>query len=60
MSEEEINALAEKIKNETSTPEEELVLLKFLNQGVAEMKAFVKAINEEKKIEEIKNSILEK
>ncbi|MDP1812811.1 MAG: hypothetical protein Q8K92_00015 [Leadbetterella sp.] len=60
MTEEEINVLAEKIKDETSTPEEELKLLKFLNQGIDEMRTFVKEITKYKKVEELRNSILEK
>lgn len=44
MTEEEINVLSQKIKDGTSTPEEELTLLKFLNQGVDEMRAFIKGI----------------
>ena len=38
----------------------ELKLLKFLNQGIDEMRTFVKEITKDKKVEELRNSILEK
>ncbi len=44
MDEQQIKELAEKIKNGTSTPQEELELLKFLNQGVEEMRSFIKNV----------------
>lgn len=45
---EEIKKLAEKVKNSTSTPEEELALLKTLNENVEEFRKFIKTIMEEK------------
>jgi hypothetical protein len=49
MDQKEIEALAQKIKDETSTPEEELKLLKFLNKGVEEMRSFIKQVMSENK-----------
>jgi hypothetical protein len=49
MDEKEIEILAQKIKDGKSTPEEELSLLKFLNQGVEEMRSFIKQIMPENK-----------
>lgn len=44
MTEEEIQFIGDKVKAGTATPEEELALLKFLNQGVEEIQAFIKEI----------------
>ena len=60
MEPEKVKELAEKVKNNTATQEEELALLKFLNQGVDELRIFIKEITKDKKVEEIRNSILEK
>jgi len=49
MDPEKVKELAEKVKNETATQEEELELLKFLNQGVDELRAFIKNITVEEK-----------
>ncbi len=49
MDEKDIEILAQKIKDGKSTPEEELVLLKFLNQGVEEMRSFIKQVMPENK-----------
>lgn len=55
MTEQEIQSLGEKIKNETSTPEEELQLLQFLNQGVSELRTFVQQVMTEQHTSEITN-----
>lgn len=44
MTSQDILALAKKIKEESSTPQEELELLKYLNQGVNELRTFVKDV----------------
>ena len=44
MTNEEIAVLANKVKDGTSTPQEELALLQYLNQGVEEMRTFVKQV----------------
>ena len=49
MDPEKLKALAIKVKEGTSTSEEELALLKFLNQGVGELRTFIKDVMEEKK-----------
>jgi len=57
MEPEKVKELAEKVKNNTATQEEELSLLKFLNQGVNELRAFVKNIMVEEKTNNIKNNL---
>ncbi len=47
MTPEQIAVLAQKVKEGTSTQEEELALLKFLNKGVDEMKVFIKEVTKE-------------
>jgi len=49
MEPEKVKELAEKVKNNTATQEEELALLKFLNQGVDEFRAFIKDVMVEEK-----------
>ncbi len=49
MDPEKVKELAEKVKNGTSTQEEELALLKFLNQGVDELRVFIKNVMVEEK-----------
>lgn len=49
MTNEELKELATKVKNGTSSAEEDLLLLKFLNQGVGELKTFIKDITKENK-----------
>lgn len=49
MDEKEIEILAQKVKDGKSTPEEELALLKFINQGVEEMRSFIKQVMPENK-----------
>jgi len=44
MTNEEATAIATKINDGTSTQEEELALLQFLNQGVEELRGFVKEV----------------
>jgi hypothetical protein len=46
MSADELKVLTEKVKKGTATSEEELVLLKFLNKGVEEMRSFIKEVME--------------
>jgi len=46
---EEVKKLAGKVKDGTSTQEEELALLKFLNQGVEELRSFIKDVMVEEK-----------
>lgn len=53
MEPEKVKELAEKVKNNTATQAEELELLKFLNQGVNELRAFVKEITVEEKKEKL-------
>lgn len=48
MTSEEVKILAEKVKNKAATPEEELTLLKFLNQGIEQTRAFIKDVMEDK------------
>lgn len=57
---EEIKTLSEKLQNGESTPEEELQLLKTLNQGVEAMRDLVKEFGNEIKVEELKNTNTEK
>ena len=54
MEPEKVKELAEKVKNNTATQEEELALLKFLNQGIDELRAFVKEVMVEEKTNNIK------
>jgi hypothetical protein len=49
MDEEKIKELADKIKNGTATQEEELVLLKYANQGIEELTALISNIKVEEK-----------
>ena len=49
MEQEKIKELSEKIKNGTSTKEEELELLKLLNNGIESFRAFIKDIMVDKK-----------
>ena len=44
ITQEEVKDIINKIKNDIATPEEELALLKFLNKGVDEMRAFIKEV----------------
>ena len=47
---EKVKELADKVKNGTATAEEELDLLKYMNQGIEEFRAFIKnVVVEEKK-----------
>lgn len=48
MDTEKVKELADKVKNGTATQAEELELFKFLNQGVEELRAFIKEIAVEK------------
>ena len=48
MTKEEVAILAHKVKTGTATQVEELVLLKFLNQGVDEMRVFIKEVMTDK------------
>ena len=57
MEPEKVKELAEKVKNNTATQEEELALLKFLNQGIDELRAFVKEVMVEEKTNNIKNNL---
>ena len=54
-----IKTLIEKFNNETTTPEEELQLLKELNGQVDNLKDFMDDLHEEKKIESIRSKIKE-
>ena len=47
MTPEQIAVLAQKVKEGTTTQEEELELLKFLNKGVEEMRVFIKEVMKE-------------
>ncbi|MBP6912967.1 MAG: hypothetical protein KBB86_03480 [Candidatus Pacebacteria bacterium] len=40
----EVKELAQKVKDGNSTQEEELALLKYLNEGVEQMREFVKEV----------------
>ncbi|MDE2030824.1 MAG: hypothetical protein KGI58_01005 [Patescibacteria group bacterium] len=44
MTKEEIKSITEKITNNTSTQEEELALLKFLNKEVNEISTFIREV----------------
>ena len=57
MTPEQVKEITEKIKNDTSTPEEEIALLEFLNEGVDKLRAFVKDLMVEEKEEELKSKI---
>jgi len=49
MDTEKTKELADKVKNGTATQEEELALLKYLNQGVEELRTFIKNVMVEEK-----------
>ena len=57
MTPEQVKEITENIKNDTSTPEEEIALLEFLNEGVDKLRAFVKDLMVEEKEEELKSKI---
>lgn len=57
MDSETIKELAEKVKNNTASSEEELMLFKFINQGIDELREFVKELTIEKKKNEIMNNL---
>lgn len=44
MNPKQFEALAQKVKNGTASPQEELTFLKYLNQGIDEMRASLKSI----------------
>lgn len=57
MTNEEVLALADKVKNGTVTAEEELALLKFTNQGIEELRDYVKNLSVEEKTTEINDNL---
>lgn len=57
MTPEKINELIGKMKEGTATSEEELMLLKFVNQGVEELRLIVKELAVEDKIANLKNKL---